>query len=435
MIYYTWSVVYFTHVTIFIWKNVHGCKDELASVILLFPKFRLQLMVNCSICGISAAESDGRCVNCRSNQRLHWELSNLPQGLRDWALPRVREWTCIVQEEKFKFVVAEEEHRKAAEAAASKAKPPTPPPSVEGEVPPKAREEETPRKGVGSPGRKKVEVKEETEESPPRAAGSRAAPVGEEKSEHRGEERKEKKPKDKEKKRKQESREKREEKKEKKLRSSRTRESADTREGKKERKRSRDSSEEKAKPARREASKSEEESEEIEVEESAEEEESHRRENTRRPREPSRPPRHWRKSPRRDQYRGDPRGAIGSQHFEPYRHKKWTNKGKTKADKQRKFNEYYNEPHRYYRWSEDLPQRQKGKQRLHHEPRVLQRRTPLLRGEHCQQEECCAGRPRDRGADQRKRAKKSCWETLRREVRWRRTFYLWELWWKAHPSS
>ena len=293
---------------------------------LFYLQFRLQLMYPCHECGQSVAESDGRCPLCRSLQRLTWEANHLPIPLKDWALSKTREWCSILQDEKFKFVVAQEEHQKATAAAACK-------------VAPGPAKTTTPNRGVGAEAEEaKTEKEEGRETSPRRARSSR-------KKRSRSPEAKEKdrRKKSKSKKKKKDHKEKRHRRETSRTEDTRSREKPPEVVNIKEEES--ESSEKKGNRGVKEVARGSQEKEPEEKEEEERDERSpvtrrpvERRESHReRPREPSYPPpRRWdRRQTGRQHHRFDHRNVIGSNQ---YQGKTWTNRGRTKVEKQRAYN-------------------------------------------------------------------------------------------------
>ena len=129
------------------------------------------MLSSCQDCGLGFAEIDGVCSFCRALFRFTAEAKRLPVALRSWATDQTRVWLAILQEEAYKFRVAEES-RQAQESATPKAAAPTPEgagrPPQQGGVPPPVPEIEA--KGG------EIEVKQEGEEDPPKPEGV-ASPV------------------------------------------------------------------------------------------------------------------------------------------------------------------------------------------------------------------------------------------------------------------
>mmetsp|Transcript_4639 Transcript_4639/g.5288 ORF Transcript_4639/g.5288 Transcript_4639/m.5288 type:complete len:245 (-) Transcript_4639:34-768(-) len=240
-------------------------------------------MSHCRLCRCHAADSDGLCTLCRSLHRLTREVLSVPPVLRSWVLDQTRQWSSIVSEELYKFKAAVPKGASAAPGATPKSG------AVDHFL-------AVPKVGTKQPVKAEAaaEVNEEEEEEktgrPERASSSGVnrprAPRTPERS------------------RVQRSRSRR-------RRREEQEEEPSPRKGReasrgKERKRRSESRRERREERR------------------SSREESHREEERRRPREPDHPPR---------------RPGKGKGGYKGRGPKKWTNKGRTKVDKQRRYRE------------------------------------------------------------------------------------------------
>ena len=281
-------------------------------------------MSTCDICKDAPAEIDGRCPPCRVINKLLGATTRVPPQLKGWLVDQVRIFTAVVEEETAKAEVQAEQFRKAAEAATPKASAS----KGVGSAPRPGSLEETKEEQGGA-----EEDKTEVEETKKPSEESQRKEV----SPRRGEKLRDKKSRSKkrEKKHRKEHKE-RGERKEKKQKFEKVKIEETSSEEKEETPKRGVAEQEAARGSKEGKRKKSEEKEELKEERSRSRREKRRsRSIVRRiPREPAGPPPGWNNQHRRY----EPSRAIGSAEYRPL---KWTNKGKTKVEKQRAFRDYY----------------------------------------------------------------------------------------------